>query len=252
MTPALSLAALPARLLDFVLPPLCPACRRPTAENGGLCGRCWGALDFIERPFCDRLGIPLAYDLGDGALLSPEAIAHLPAYDRARAAVVFGDIARALVHAFKYRDRLETATVMARAMARAGADLFDGADAMIPVPLHRSRLFSRRYNQAAILARAISDLGGKAPPVALSVLKRARATRHQVGLSADERARNVAGAFFVADPQAVRGNNLILVDDVLTSGATVAAAAKALKRAGAGRVDVLVFARVVAGTGEPV
>jgi ComF family protein len=250
--PALSLAGLPGRVLDFVLPPMCPACRRPTAENGALCGRCWGALDFIERPFCDRLGIPLAYDIGDGDLLSPEAIAHPPAYDRARAAVVFGEVAGDLVHAFKYRDRLETAAVMARAMARAGADLYANADAMIPVPLHRSRLFSRRYNQAAILARTISDISDKAPPVALSALKRARATRHQVGLSVEARALNVTGAFVVAEPQHVRGKNLILVDDVLTSGATAAAAAMVLKRAGAGRVDVLVFARVIAGTGEPI
>jgi ComF family protein len=230
--------------LDLVLPPLCPSCREPLGDGIGLCASCWAKLSFIEPPFCARLGIPFLYDPGPG-LLSMEAIADPPAYDRARAAVRYDDVARALVHSFKYGDRLDLAPLMGRWMARAGRELLDGADALIPVPLHWRRLWARRFNQSAALAGAISGLSGV--PVAHSALKRKRATVQQVGLSKAERATNVQGAFAVpAEEKAqVTGRRLVLVDDVLTSGATVDTCARALLRAGAAHVDVLTFARVV-------
>jgi ComF family protein len=238
-------------ILDFALPPLCPSCREPLGEGTGLCAPCWSRLSFIEPPYCARLGIPFAYDPGSG-LLSMEAIANPPAYDRARAAVRYDDVARTLVQAFKYSDRLDLAPMMGRWMARAGRELFVDADALIPVPLHWRRRWARRFNQSAALAGAISALCGV--PVSHAELKRARATPQQVGRSKPERAENVQGAFVVPGEYRaeVAGRRLILVDDVLTSGATVDACTRVLLRAGASHVDVLVFARVVAPARTPI
>ena len=237
--------------LDVALPPLCPACREPLGEDSGLCAACWSKLSLIEPPYCARLGIPFTYDPGPG-LLSMEAIADPPAYDRARAAVRYDDIARALVHGFKYGDRLDLAPMLGRWTARAGRELLTDADGLVPVPLHWRRLWARRFNQSAALAGAISEIAGV--PVLHGSLRRVRATVQQVGLSKSERADNVQGAFKVLPAQRaeVRGKRLVLIDDVLTSGATVDTCARALLRAGAAHVDVLVFARVVAPIRSPI
>ena len=236
--------------LDTAVPPLCPACRDLVTDTG-LCPACWGKLAFISAPYCPRLGIPFAYDPGPG-ILSMQAIADPPAYSRARAAVRFDDVARKLVHAFKYGDRLDLAPLLGRWMARAGRELLDEADALVPVPLHWRRLWARRFNQSGALAEAIARESGVA--VAHTALSRVKATPQQVGLSRAERATNVQGAFRVApsDKAAVAGRPLIVVDDVLTSGATVDACARALLRAGAAQVDVLVFARVVDAAKGPI
>ncbi len=167
-----------------------------------------------------------------------EAIANPPAYQRARAAVRYNDVAKVLVHALKYQDRTDLAPAMGRWMARAGSELLDGADVLIPVPLHWRRGWSRRYNQSGVLARVIARQSGI--PVAPDALRRTRPTRQQVGLSRNDRARNVAER-----TSQIQGRRVILIDDVLTSGATVDACARVLLRAKAAQVDVLVFARVV-------
>jgi ComF family protein len=233
--------------LDFALPPLCPSCREPLSEGMGLCASCWSKLSLIEPPYCARLGIPFAYDPGPG-LLSMEAIANPPSYDRARAAVRYDEIARALVQGLKYSDRLDLAPMMGQWMARAGHDLLADADLLVPVPLHWRRQWSRRFNQSAALAGSISALCSV--PVGRSSLKRVRATPQQVGRSKPERAENVQGAFRVPDEGRahIAGRRVVLIDDVLTSGATVDACARALSRAGVAHIDVLVFARVVAPT----
>jgi ComF family protein len=237
--------------LDLGLPPLCPACRGLLGDDGGLCAACWSRLSFIAPPYCERLGTPFGYDPGPG-VLSTEAVSHPPAFGRARAAVRYDDVASALVHALKYGDRLDLAPIMGRWMARAGRELTDGAGALVPVPLHWRRLWARRFNQAAALARAISDASGV--PVLDDALARTRATPHQVGLARAERATNVQGAFRVPDARqvAVAGKRLVLIDDVLTSGATLDACTRALLRAGAAQVDVLVFARVVDALRAPI
>ncbi|HEY6022971.1 MAG TPA: ComF family protein [Pseudolabrys sp.] len=237
--------------LDVALPPLCPSCREPLADGIGLCASCWSRLSLIEPPYCARLGIPFVYDPGPG-LLSMEAIANPPAYDRARAAVRYDDVARSLVHGFKYGDRLDLAPIMGRWMTRAGREILVDADALIPVPLHWRRLWARRFNQSAALAGAISVLSGI--PVAHGGLKRVRATPQQVGLSKTERADNVQGVFRVPTEHKAEivGRRLVLIDDVLTSGATADACARTLLRAGASRVDVLVFARVVTSARTPI
>jgi ComF family protein len=232
-----------ARLaLDIALPTLCVACREPV-DGEGVCAKCWARLSFIAPPFCPKLGIPFVYDPGPG-LLSMEAIADPPAYQRARAAVRYDDVARTLVHALKYQDRTDLAPAMGRWMARAGRELLE-ADVLIPVPLHWRRGWSRRYNQSGALARSIERQSGV--KVISEALRRVRPTQQQIGLSRSQRASNVQGAFKVAaDRQSeIQGRRVVLIDDVLTSGATADACARALLRAKAASVDVLVFARVV-------
>jgi ComF family protein len=228
--------------LDLALPPLCAACREPV-DGRGLCPACWSKLSFITRPYCERLGIPFVYDPGPG-ILSMEAIASPPAYHRARAAVRFDEISRRLVHALKYADRLDLAPMMGRFIAHAGREVLAEADALVPVPLHWRRLWARRFNQSAMLAAAISTQTGV--PVSANALRRVKPTAQQFGLSRTERAANVQGAFRVPPDgnAAVTRRRLVLIDDVLTTGATVDGCARALLRAGAANVDVLVFARV--------
>lgn len=215
------------RAFDFVLPPTCMACKRAVDAPGCLCASCWARLEFLPEP-------------GDGA----DDDAH-PAYGRARAVVRFGEVARDLVHGLKYADRLDIADPLAGLMARAGQEVLAGADALVPVPLHRRRLFKRRFNQSALLAQGMARRCGV--PVRTGWLERVRMTRPQVGLDREARTENVAGAFHVPEMMKAElaGRRVVLVDDVMTTGATLDACTKALSRAGAARVDVLVFARVV-------
>jgi len=255
--PATRLARLTAALrvslglvVNVALPQLCPSCREPV-DGAGLCPACWAKLSFIAPPYCERLGIPFPFDGGPG-LLSMEAIADPPAYNRARAAVRYDEIARKLVHGLKYGDRLDLAPTMGAWMARAGCELLTDAQALVPVPLHWRRQWARRFNQSALLAHIIANASGRM--VSHRALKRVKATPQQVGLDKSERSQNVQGAFRVpaAGRAEVAGRRLLLIDDVLTSGATVDACARALLRAGATSVDVLVFARVVAGGRAPI
>jgi ComF family protein len=244
------LARLGGALLDLVFPPGCLVCRKAVAAHGGLCAACWSEAGWIERPFCERLGTPFEQDYGAPGLISLEAAAHPPVYARARAVARYdGGNARLLAHRLKYYDRLELAEPLGRWMARAGAEILADADLVTPVPLHPLRLFSRRFNQSAELARVISR--ESAVPADMLALERVKPTAPQVGLTRAQRAANLAGAFRVAKERAplIEGRTIVLVDDVLTTGATANAAARALLRANAARVDLLVFARTVTSAG---
>ncbi|WP_182085172.1 ComF family protein [Aureimonas sp. ME7] len=239
----LSLVARPIGL--FLYPPVCAGCGTALAHAPAVCPDCWRTLRFIERPFCEVLGLPFSYDLGRG-FLSAEAIASPPAFGRLRAALVYRDLAAKMVASLKYSDRTDLVPLMAGWMCRGGREVLEGCEVLVPVPLHPRRLFRRRFNQSAELARAIARRENL--PYAPLCLKRARATHSQVGLGPSEREANVRGAFAVPPGRAheIRGKRVVLVDDVYTTGATVSAATRALKRAGAAEVDVLVFARVAA------
>lgn len=228
---------------DLLWPPLCAHCRAATEAPDALCALCWSRLALIERPFCERLGTPFALDIG-GPLLSPDAIANPPAFDRARAVARYDDIARALTHRHKYGDQTHLALTLGRMMARAGSELIADADVIVPIPLHRIRLWTRRYNQAALLARVVAAQAAK--PLLVDGLFRRKHTPPQVGLSRTARAANMTGAFRIPPGKAplIEGRRVLLVDDVLTTGATANAAARVLRRAGAAGIDVLTFARV--------
>jgi ComF family protein len=231
--------------LAIVYPPTCIACGSATGEAHTLCAGCWSEVRFIEHPLCDRLGTPFAVDLGM-PLLSPAAIADPPVFARARAVARYDDVARALVHRLKYGDRPELAQALGLMMARAGRELLADADVIVPVPLHRWRLWWRRFNQAMALSAVIARMSGVRADGTLLV--RVKRTRSQVGLSKTQRGENLQGAFRVPDGGRPRlmDKRVLLVDDVLTTGATANAAARALLRGGARAVDVLTFARVVA------
>jgi ComF family protein len=191
-----------------------------------------------------RLGVPLPYEAGE-VTLSAAAIAKPPDYDRARAVARYSETMRELVHALKYRDRHEGLPVLGRWLQSAGREFLGGADLIVPVPLYRTRLWWRRFNQSALLAQEVGRLS--AVPVDCFLLERGRRTRSQVGLSAEQRQRNVRGAFRVrvSRKDAVKGKRVVLVDDVITTGATANACARSLKRAGAASVDVLALAHAV-------
>ncbi len=231
--------------LDAAYPPQCLACREIVAEPAGLCPACWRAMPFISRPFCERLGTPFAVDYG-GPLLSPAAIADPPAFRRARSVARHEGVARDLVHRLKYGDRQELAIGMGRMMAAAARDSLGDVDVIIPVPLHWTRLWQRRFNQAAALAAVIARESGL--PMEPLWLRRRKRTPRQVGLNRAERRQNLQGAFVVppAAQPFVRGRRVLLVDDVMTTASTANAAARVLVRAGASDVDVVTFARVVA------
>jgi ComF family protein len=236
-----------ATLLDQLYPPVCLSCDKPVATADALCSTCFRALRSITAPLCPVLGLPFEASLGPDAR-SAEAIADPPPFDRARSAVVYNDVARALVGKLKYGDRPELARFCARLMAQAGHELWGPDAILVPVPLHRVRLFSRRYNQSTELARALGRLTGL--PVDPVLVTRRKNTPHQVGLSGDARRRNVAGAFAVHPDslRRLRGRRVVLVDDVITTGATVKAVTHALNKGGANQVDVVSFARVVTGS----
>ncbi|MEZ5925950.1 MAG: ComF family protein [Hyphomicrobiaceae bacterium] len=231
---------------DLLVPAVCISCFTTVWEHDTLCPGCWRSIDFIRPPLCDVLGIPLPYDSG-GRLVSAAALAAPPAYRRARAVAHYGDRLRELVHGLKYGDQHHGGRLFGRWLASAGADLLTDANLIVPVPLARLRLWRRRFNQAAVLARAVAVESGT--PVSPLVLKRTKSTRSQVGLTSDQRRRNVQGAFSVpawAKPL-VAGRQVLLIDDVITTGSTIDAAARALLGGGAAAVDVLALAIV---TGE--
>ena len=233
----------PLRMIGgLALPPRCAGCGIPVAEDHHFCAACWSGLRFLGPPWCAACHRPFAYDRGPGTCCAA-CLADPPIHAGVRAAVAYGDTARILALRLKYGRRIAVAQTMARQMARL---MPDGAALLVPVPLHRWRLWSRGYNQAALIADALAK---RTPvPVDRQVLVRRRATRSMRLMSRRRRAETVAGAFAVIDPARVKGRAVVLVDDVYTTGATANACAKALLKAGAGSVSILVWARVLDAT----
>lgn len=229
-------------VLDFLLPPRCPSCGTRIADNGHLCGACWGQMAMISAPMCGRCGLPFAAGDLDGAECGA-CMREQPEFDWARAAVVYDDKAKSLILGLKYGGIGSGVPALGRMMAGAIARE-NRPDLIIPVPLHSRRLLMRRFNQSQLLAKTLATT--LSLPLEPFVLERRKATPSQGTLNRKGRKRNVAGAFRVSarGRQMIAGKSVLLVDDVLTTGATASACAKALKHGGASHVGLVVFARV--------
>ncbi len=239
-------------LFDAVVPPHCPTCDRIVSADGAFCVSCFGRLRFVLDPCCRLCASPFASrDLAGGTLLCEACELAPPDWNEARAALLYDDASRRLILPLKYADRTENARVLGAQMARAGAEMLGRADLLVPVPLHRSRLLSRRYNQSVLLARAIRRTlpESRRPALLVDGLRRIRRTRKLAHRSAAERSREMEAAI-VASPArrvALAGKRVVLIDDVLTTGATARSCAIALRQGGASWVGLLVAARTRAG-----
>lgn len=236
-------------VVNFLIPPHCVSCHTPLESDQGLCGPCWSRIAFISQPYCDCCGMPLPYsaEVAQGILCGSCSLER-PHYDKTRSAVAYDKASKDLILRFKHGDQTALAPFFNRWLIQAAQTLpLDTIDGVLPIPLHWTRLLKRGYNQAALLAsRFAKDTDLTYFP---NLLKRHRATASQGHLSNQERRDNVARSFLIApkDCALIKGKNLLLIDDVFTSGATVEACTQTLKAAGAARVYVLTIARVVRG-----
>jgi ComF family protein len=225
--------------LDFALPPRCPGCGTIVGDVHAFCAGCWTQVEFLGDGGCRTCGLPLeATDAEECGV----CLAVPPRIARTRAAVAYDDVSRSLAIRLKYGRKVALARTMARYMAPL-VDRAEGEPLLVPVPLHRGRLWSRGFNQSALVARELSHRLGI--ETELFALRRSRRTPPLKGMSSSQRRRTVAGAFRVDKPARVKGRTVILIDDVLTTGSTADACARTLKRAGAARIELISWARVV-------
>ena len=222
------------KILDFVFPPSCPCCGQEV--DWGLCAECWSRLRFILEPYCQTCGQPLFHP---DARLCGQCLLNKPAYDRGRSALIYDEASKQLVISLKRLDRLDLVPLLAQWMVNAGRSLFTPETILIPAPLHPLDLWKRRYNQSALLAREIGRRVGCRAEVDL--IYRTRRRPSQVALTQKQRRKNLRRMFALRDPSVIQGRHAIVIDDVLTTGATVEECARVLARAG--RVDILTLTR---------
>lgn len=241
---AFSVRPLFSGALDFLLPPLCFGCAGEVEVQGGLCPPCWAGLNFITRPYCVSCGFPFSHDMPEGVLCA-SCHQQKPRFEAARSAFAYNHDSRPIVLSFKHGGRTEGLSTMAKWLAQASAEFIKEVDVIIPVPLHGLRLLSRKFNQSALLADALSGLSGV--PANPFILKRVKNTKTQGGLTRAQREKNVRAAFAVDEKAKInlKGKTALLIDDVFTTGATVDNCTLALQKAGAKTIYVLTLARVV-------
>lgn len=229
-------------LLNFVFPPQCPICKKRVQDTNNLCNECFSMIHFISTPYCEKCGRPFEFQITE-ELFCGVCLTKKQPFHKARAAFKYDDFSKKLILPFKHGDHIELTPLLTHLLLQAGKDLFPDIDIILPVPLHRFRLMKRKYNQAALLAKALSHHINK--PFIAGVLLRIKSTQSQGHLKKDKRKQNVAKAFAVTNNQLILGKHILLVDDVLTSGATLNECAKVLKKAGAKQVSYLTLARVL-------
>ena len=229
-------------LLDILLPPRCLLCGKEIHSDNSLCSDCFTKIDFISRPYCKKCGRPFPETV-NGSYYCAECLSKRMPFRLCRAAVEYNDHSKKLILDFKFFDHVQNKMLLARWLYMAGKDIFNaGVDLIIPVPLHYTRMFKRKYNQSAVLSAGLSKLCGI--PVDYKSLKKTRHTLPQVHCSGKQRLKNVRNAFEVAHPENIKGKRIVLIDDVFTTGSTLKECAKVLKKAGAKSVDALTVARV--------
>ena len=236
---------LASRLLNALFPPQCLSCGVLVSTHATLCQTCWGQLHVITTPMCSLCSHPFEYDLGEGALCA-SCIHETPPYDSAYSALVYDDTSKRLLHKLKFEDQGHMAPILADWLVSNMPPRPD-ASMVVPVPLSRKRLFSRRYNQSALVGKVLAERLNIA--FEASLLRRIKHTTPQTGLTKPQRLDNIRGAFAVADEakEPLRGASVLLLDDVMTTGATIEACTKTLKAAGVKEVHILTIARVVHG-----
>jgi len=240
-----------ANILNFCFPPRCLSCKKIVNGADGLCPECFAKISFISEPLCRKCGRPFEFDGIDAAGgLCRSCQHHPPPWKKLIAVTVYDDFSRRLILPLKHADETGHAKLLSLIMASVGWELLAKADMLIPVPLSRQRLFMRMYNQSALLALAIGRRIRK-PAATSLLLRQSRKTDGQKGLTREEREANVKDAFKVADHAAIKGKNIVLIDDVVTTGATLSACTRTLKSAGAKSVSCLVFAKALPAYRNP-
>ncbi|MBR7158371.1 MAG: ComF family protein [Alphaproteobacteria bacterium] len=227
---------------DLVFPPQCLSCGNIISKHGGLCQTCFSRLHFLASPLCETCGRPLSKE-AESWQICPHCSLHQPTAAKYRFALSYDEYSKELILPLKHGDKTLGVPLLAGFMVRAGSDILSDADALLPVPLHRFRLLHRKYNQSALLAKEIAKQTGIT--FLPYTLRRKKSTKSQGEFNASERKRNVKGAFFVRRPLKISGKNLVLIDDVMTTGATVNECTKELMQAGANQVSVLTLAAVL-------
>lgn len=230
-------------LIEFIFPSVCSNCLSPIEISNNICPSCWEDIDFIMPPYCEIKGTPFPFNIEQGTI-SASALKHPPSYDKARSVALYEGTMRELIHKLKYKDRHELTNLFVNWMKLAGNELLNQTDIIIPIPLYKTRLWQRRFNQSALLAKRLSKQTNL--PYDCSILTRRKKTKSQVGLTAKERQQNLKNAFFIEDSkkELIEDKSILLIDDVITTGVTVNTAASILKHVGASKVYILSLAIV--------
>ena len=226
------------KFLNFLLPPHCPICHKPILDNHAVCGECFGKLFFLGSTVCQRCGKPLPYK---EVRICGACLKKSPVYQQARSVLKYNEFSKALILPFKHADSIELTPLLVQWMDQKGKELIENCDCLIPVPLHLKRLLKRKYNQSALLAQKLAKIHHK--DYEPSVLMRRRHTESQGHMTAKQRQENVKNAFKIQNSDKIKGKKILLIDDVMTTGATVSECSKVLIKAGAESVDVLTLAR---------
>lgn len=230
-------------LIDYLFPPVCLNCLTPLEEPHKVCSDCWQNIEFLVAPLCEIKGTPFPFDLEPGTI-SATAIKNPPEYDKARGVAAYQGTMKDLIHKLKYNDRHELLNLLVNWMKFSGKELIQQSDLIVPIPLYKSRLWERRFNQSALLAKRLSEQ--TKTPYDCSIFHRKKKTRSQVGLTSKERYQNLKNAFIIEEEKRskLQGKSILVIDDVITTGATINSAAIALKKSGARSVNILSLAIV--------